>query len=181
MSQSLNHPLVDVLKRRFESHPVLHPSLNWTTVEARLKAHPEALDVLLRMEESGGEPDVIAHDPKTGSVIFADVVPESPKGRRSLCYDRQAWESRKENKPVSSVIEMGDELGITLMDEATYYDLQSKIALDLKSSSWIYTPEDVRRQGGGLFCERRFGRTFTAANGADSYFGNRGFRGILIV
>ena len=171
--------MLNLIKRRFEEHPELHPELTWEQVEQRLAGSPQALEVLARMEETGGEPAAIALDEKTGEVLFCDCSRESPVGRRSLCYDDEALQKRKKNPPAGSAVSQAREMGVELMDEELYRRLQGIMELDLKTSSWILTPDDVRSLGGALFCERRYGRTFTFHNGADSYYGVRGWRGVL--
>ncbi len=171
--------MLNLIKRRFDEHPELHPELTWEQVEQRLAGSPQALEVLARMEETGGEPEAIALDEKTGEVLFCDCSRESPAGRRSLCYDDEALQKRKKNPPAGSAVSQAREMGVELMDEELYRRLQGIMELDLKTSSWILTPDDVRSLGGALFCERRYGRTFTFHNGADSYYGVRGWRGVL--
>lgn len=167
------------LRERFEAHPERHPGLAWSVVEARLAASPKGLKVVQAMEASGGEPDVIGYDRKTGVLTFCDCSAESPAGRRSLCFDREALESRKANKPTGSVVAMAEAIGIELLDEAQYRALQQLGEFDRKTSSWIATPPDIRALGGALFCDRRFGHVFTYHNGAESYYASRGFRGLV--
>lgn len=173
--------LLTTLRRRFEAHPERHRGLDWASVEARLSARPAKLRALEAMEQSGGEPDVIAHDAKSGELTFADCSPESPDGRRSVCFDPQALESRKEHKPKHSALGMAKEMGIELLSEAQYRELQALGPFDQKTSSWIATPPEVRALGGALFGDHRFGRVFTYHNGAESYYAARGFRGSLKV
>lgn len=173
--------LLATLRTRFEAHPERHAGLGWSVVEARLAAHPGALDALLAMEHTGGEPDVIGYNKKTGIVTFCDCAPESPTGRRSLCFDRTALDARKANKPRGNVLETAAAIGIDLLDEAHYRALQQLGEFDLKTSSWIKTPADIRARGGALFCDRRFGHVFVYHNGAESYYASRGFRGRLEV
>lgn len=173
--------LLQTLKKRFEKHPKRHQGLAWGDVLARLQANPRALASLQQMEASGGEPDVIGHDKVSGQFNFCDCAAESPAGRRSLCYDRVALDARKENKPSGSAVEMAEAMGIELLDEATYRQLQTLGEFDLKTSSWIATPKDVRALGGALFCDRRYGQVFTYHNGVQSYYAARGFRGLLRV
>ncbi len=173
--------MLEILKKRFHDNLYLHPELRWPDVENALHAHPEAVDVLRRMEESGGEPDTIGFDPETGRLIFCDCAKESPSGRRSLCYDDDALKKRKNNPPAGSAGGKAREIGISLLTEELYGKLQSLGEFDLKTSSWIWTPDDVRRLGGALFCERRYGKVFTFHNGADSYYSTRGFRGYVLV
>lgn len=168
--------LIGVLHTRFEKNMNLHKGLEWQQVQARLDAHPEALWALSEMERTGGEPDVVGMDEKTGEVIFFDCSPESPAGRRSTCYDQQALDARKANKPETSAMQMAEEMGITLLDEEEYHLLQSLGEFDLKTSSWLKTPANVRKLGGAIFGDRRYDRVFIYHNGADSYYGARGFR-----
>lgn len=171
----------DLLKRRFDERPELHPGLSWEYVEQRLADHPDALEVLARMEETGGEPAAVLVDEKSGELVFCDCSKESPAGRRSLCYDDEALRKRKRNPPAGSAIAQAQELGVELMGEELYRMLQQRMEFDTKTSSWVRTPDDVRQRGGALFCEHRYGRTFTFHNGADSYYGVRGWRGVLRV
>jgi hypothetical protein len=166
------------LKSRFHKHPTRHPGLDWGTVEPRLS--PAKLAILQKMEDTGGEPDVTGQTP-SGEIIFTDCAPESPTGRRSLCYDRAALDARKENKPASSATEMAASLGITLLTEADYRHLQTLGEFDRKTSSWIVTPDAIRKLGGAIFCDRRYDTVFTYHNGADSYYAARGFRGQVTV
>ena len=173
--------LLKVLKARFEKNMNRHKSLEWAEVQAKLEARTEKLWSLNEMERTGGEPDVVGFDKKTAQYIFYDCSAESPKGRRSLCYDREALEARKENKPKDSAINMASDLGIEILTEEQYYELQKLGSFDLKTSSWVNTPADIRELGGAISCDRRFGRVFTGHNGADSYYAARGFRGSLRV
>ena len=173
--------LLALLEARFETHPQRHPDLAWATVAARLDAKPEALLSLWKMEASGGEPDVIDVDLASGTITFGDCAAESPVGRRSLCYDRAALDARREARPHSSAFDVAAEMGVALMTEAQYRILQTLGQFDLKTSSWIATPPDVRALGGALFCDRRYGRVFVYHNGAQSYYAARGFRGVLVV
>lgn len=173
--------LVKELKARFEKNTKRHKGLNWEKVQARLDKDPKKLQILAEMERTGGEPDVVAFDKKTGQIVFFDCSPESPKGRRSLCYDRAAWESRKEHKPADTAVDMAAAIGIELLTEDEYRDLQKLGEFDLKTSSWVKTPDEVRKLGGAIFCDRRFDRVFTYHNGAESYYAARGFRGLLRV
>jgi len=173
--------LLETLKARFEKNMHRHKGLAWSDVQARLEISPAALRSLRAMDASGGEPDVIARDKQTGRFTFCDCSPESPTGRRSLCYDREALDARKENKPQGSAVEMAAEMGVELLSEEQYRALQQLGEFDLKTSSWIETPADVRALGGALFCDRRYGRVFVYHNGAQSYYAARGFRGLLRV
>jgi hypothetical protein len=169
--------LLAQLQRRFDAHARRHPGLAWSHVDARLAARPDALAALQQMASSGGEPDVIGGPGADGSVTFCDCSAETPAGRRSLCYDNEALQSRKENAPRGSAVQMAAAMGIELLTEAQYRALQELGEFDLKTSSWILTPPDVRARGGALFCDRRYGRVFTYHNGAQSYYAVRGFRG----
>ena len=173
--------LLKELKARFDKNMNRHKSLEWAEVQAKLEARTEKLWSLNEMERTGGEPDVVGFDKKTAQYIFYDCSAESPKGRRSLCYDREALEARKENKPKDSAINMASDLGIEILTEEQYYELQKLGRFDLKTSSWVNTPADIRELGGAISCDRRFGRVFTGHNGADSYYAARGFRGSLRV
>jgi len=173
--------LLKELKARFDKNMNRHKSLEWAEVQAKLEARTEKLWSLNEMERTGGEPDVVGFDKKTAQYIFYDCSAESPKGRRSLCYDREALEARKENKPKDSAINMASDLGIEILTEEQYYELQKLGSFDLKTSSWVNTPADIRKLGGAISCDRRFGRVFTGHNGADSYYAARGFRGSLRV
>lgn len=170
--------MLDHLRKRFENHPELCAGMAWQQVEERLKDNPQALAALARMEETGGEPAAVVLD---GELLICDCAKETPAGRRSLCYDDEALLKRKKNPPAGSAVSQAAAMGVELMDEGLYRKLQSLMELDTKTSSWILTPDDVRRLGGALFCERRYGRTFTFHNGADSYYGVRGWRGVLRV
>jgi len=167
-----------VLQARFEAHAHRHAGLGWADVAARLEGDPDALESLREMERTGGEPDVIGRDEKTGSYTFCDCSAESPSGRRSVCYDEEARRSRKEHKPKSSAVAMAAAMGIELMTEQQYRTLQELGEFDTKTSSWVATPSDVRALGGALFCDRRYGKVFVYHNGAQSYYAARGFRGI---
>ena len=171
--------LLRVLQARFEKHMSRHQGLPWDAVHARLSAGAPKLWSLSEMERTGGEPDVVSHDQKTGEYIFYDCAAESPKGRRSLCYDRAAWEERKTFKPANNAMDVAAAMGIELLTEDQYRALQQLGNFDLKTSSWVKTPPDVRKLGGALFCDRRFGRVFVYHNGAESYYGARAFRGSL--
>ncbi|WP_118974792.1 DUF4256 domain-containing protein [Taibaiella koreensis] len=173
--------LMGILKTRFEKNKSRHKGMSWTDVQARLEAHPAKLWSLNEMEMSGGEPDVVAQDKQTGAYIFFDCSAESPKGRRSICYDHEALHARKEHKPKNSAANMAADMGIDLLTEAQYAALQQLGAFDLKTSSWIVTPDNIRKLGGALFGDRRYDTVFTYHNGADSYYAARGFRGSLAV
>ena len=172
--------MLDVLHKRFEENMVRHQGLAWEKVEERLRDRPEVLAVLARMEESGGEPDTIGFD-ETGRLIFCDCSKETPAGRRSLCYDDEALKKRKKNPPEGSAVHQAESIGAALLTEQLYRRLQELGEYDLKTSSWIETPAEIRRLGGALFSERRYGRVFTFHNGADSYYGVRGWRGYILV
>jgi len=172
--------LIQALQARFEKNMHRHKGIAWDKVRARLDGNPGALKALREMEKTGGEPDVIGQDGKSG-YIFCDCSPESPAGRRSLCYDREALDARKENKPKGSAIEMAAAMGVELPTEEQYRELQKLGEFDRTTSSWILTPADVRALGGSLFCDRRYGKVFVYHNGAQSYYAARGFRGILRV
>ena len=171
--------LLKVLKARFEKNMNRHPDLEWSKVQAKLEANPRKIQALDKMEETGGEPDVIAYDPKTGEFTFCDCSAESPKGRRSYCYDRQALDSRKEHKPANSVLDAAEEMGVGLLTESEYRELQTLGNFDTKTSSWVKTPQNIRELGGAIFCDRRYNTVFTYHNGAESYYAARGFRGLL--
>lgn len=169
------------LQERFEGNMNRHEGLAWADVRARIDAHPRRLWSLGEMERTGGEPDVIARDDQTGEYVFCDCSPESPSERRSLCYDREALDSRKANKPANSVVDAAAAMGVDLLTEEQYRELQLVGEFDRKTSSWVMTPLDVRKLGGALFCDRRYGRVFLYHNGAESYYAARGFRGSLRV
>ncbi|CAN5649364.1 DUF4256 domain-containing protein [soil metagenome] len=171
--------LLQALKTRFEKNMQRHKSIAWAEVEVRLKRSPDALTSLSAMEATGGEPDVIGQDRETGLFTFCDCSAESPIGRRSICYDREALNSRKEHKPNGSAVEMAAEIGVELLTEQQYRELQKLGEFDSKTSSWIATPADIRSRGGALFCDRRYGKVFVYHNGAQSYYAARGFRGSL--
>jgi hypothetical protein len=173
--------LLKTLKLRFEKNMNRHNSLEWTKVQAKLETNTEKLYSLNEMEITEGEPDVVGYDKKTGEYIFYDCSAESPKGRRSICYDHEALEKRKEHKPENSAIEMAADMGIELLTEEEYRELQQLGKFDTKTSSWIKTPADIRKLGGALFCDRRYNTVFIYHNGADSYYAARGFRGSLRV
>jgi hypothetical protein len=171
--------LLKTLKERFAKHPGRHLGLDWNAVHERLAANPAKVQVVAEMERTGGEPDVIGFE--AGAFVFCDCAAESPAGRRSLCYDRAALDARKENKPSSSAVEMAAVLGVELLDEAAYRELQKLGEFDKKTSSWVRTPSGIRSLGGALFCDRRYDTVFVYHNGADSYYGARGFRGTVKV
>ena len=181
MNNKQREQLLQSLKSRFAKNMHRHKGIAWEQVLARLEANPAALKSIGEMEASGGEPDVIGQDKVKGQYIFCDCSAESPAGRRSLCYDREALDSRKENKPEGSAVERAAAMGIELLTEEQYRELQQLGEFDTKTSSWIATPEDVRSLGGALFCDRRYGRVFVYHNGAQSYYAARGFRGLLRV
>jgi hypothetical protein len=173
--------LLKVLKTRFEKNMNRHKDIEWIDVQARLEANPEKLWSLDEMELTEGEPDVVDYDKGTGEYVFYDCSPESPKGRRSFCYDREALEARKEHKPANSAIDKAADMGIELLSEDQYRELQKLGKFDLKTSSWIKTPANIRKLGGAIFCDRRYDTIFVYHNGADSYYAARGFRGSLKV
>lgn len=173
--------LLQTLKVRFEKNMNRHQGLEWANIQAKLEAHAEKLWSLHEMERTGGEPDVVDHDNQTGEYIFYDCSAESPKGRRSICYDREALESRKEHKPQNNAVEMAATMGIELLTEEQYRELQKLGAFDLKTSSWVKTPASIRKLGGAIFCDRRYNTVFVYHNGAESYYASRGFRGSLRV
>ena len=181
LSKKQREEILSTLKARFEKNMNRHPGLAWNQVQAKLEANAEALWSLSEMERTGGEPDVVGHDKKTGEVIFYDCSAESPKGRRSLCYDGEALDSRKENKPKGSAMGLAGAMGIELLTEEQYRELQKLGDFDTKTSSWVKTTSKVRKLGGALFCDRRFDTVFVYHNGAESYYGARGFRGWLRV
>ena len=181
VSAQRREELLGVLEARFEAHAERHEGLTWSEVHARLEAHPEKLWSLERMEATGGEPDVVGRDDATGEVVFVDCSEQSPAGRRSLCFDRAAREARKKFPPADDAVSMAEAMGIELLTEEAYRALQRLGAFDTKTSSWIATPEAIRDLGGALFCDRRYDTVFVYHNGADSYYGARGFRGSLRV
>lgn len=181
MKAKQREELLNLLQARFEKNMNRHQGLAWAKVQARLEASPEKLWSLNEMEATGGEPDVVGVDKKSGAFIFYDCSAESPKGRRSLCYDRAALESRKEHKPDNNALDIAAAMGIELLSEEQYRDLQKLGNFDLKTSSWVKTPAEIRKLGGALFCDRRYGKVFVYHNGAESYYAARGFRGSLIV
>lgn len=181
LSPEQQEELLSTLKVRFEKNMNRHKGLDWIKVQTKLEANPEKLWSLDEMEITGGEPDVVGFDKKTGEYIFYDCAAESPKGRRSLCYDREALDARKTHKPENSAKDVAAEMGIELLDEEQYRELQQLGKFDTKTSSWVETPADIRELGGAIFGDWRFGRVFIYHNGADSYYGARGFRGALRV
>jgi hypothetical protein len=181
VSPEQRNELLSILKTRFEKNRSRHKGLEWAEVEAKLEANTEKLWSLNEMETTGGEPDVVGYDTNTGEYIFYDCSAESPKGRRSVCYDSEALASRKEHKPKNSAIEMATAMGIELLTEAQYRELQELGEFDTKTSSWVQTPAAIRKLGGALFCDRRYGHVFVYHNGAESYYGARAFRGSLRV
>jgi hypothetical protein len=181
LSPKQREELFSALKARFEKNVNRHKGIEWAKVQARLEAKPEKLWSLNEMERTGGEPDVVAQDKKTGEFVFWDCSAETPKERVSVCYDREGWLSRKEARPKTTAIDMATEIGVELLTEEQYFDLQKLGDFDLKTSSWIKTPAEIRELDGALYCERRYGRVFTGHNGAQSYYRVRGFRGSLKV
>jgi hypothetical protein len=181
LSREQREELLDILKARFDKNMQRHKSVAWAAVQARLEAHPEKLWSLDEMEGSGGEPDVVSHDSISDEVVFFDCAAESPKGRRSVCYDREALDARKEHKPADSAVGMATDMGIELLTEAQYRDLQKLGTFDAKTSSWLQTPADIRKRGGAIFADFRYGTVFVYHNGAESYYASRGFRGVLRV
>jgi hypothetical protein len=173
--------LLRALKARFEKNMKRHKGVEWAKVESKLKANTDKLWSLNEMEGTGGEPDVVGYDKKSGNYIFYDCSEESPKGRRSVCYDREALESRKEHKPKNSAVDMAEAMGIELLTEDEYRELQKLGKFDMKTSSWVKTPSDIRKLGGAVYCDRRYGHVFLYHNGAESYYAARGFRGSLRV
>ena len=181
LSKKQREELLRALKARFQKNKNRHQGLEWAKVQAKLEANAEKLWSLNEMGQTGGEPDVVGHDKKTGEYIFYDCSPESPKGRRSVCYDREALDSRKEHKPEDSAIDMADAMGIEVLTEEQYRELQKLGNFDTKTSSWVKTPSDIRKLGGALFCDRRYDTVFVYHNGAESYYAARAFRGSLRV
>ena len=181
LSKEQSQDLLQTLKTRFEKNMGRHKGIEWTDLQKKLEANPGKLWSLNEMEFTGGEPDVVGFDQKSGEYIFNDCSPESPKDRRSLCYDRDAWEARKANKPENTAMDVAAKMGIELLTEEQYHELQQLGNFDLKTSSWLKTTSDIRKLGGAIFGDRRFGRVFIYHNGADSYYAARGFRGLLRV
>jgi len=178
MSPKQRDELLAALQARFDANQARHPGLAWAKVQARLVARPDKLWSIAEMERTGGEPDVVGQDKKSGEFVFMDCAPESPAGRRSVCYDREGWLSRKEARPETTAMDLATELGIALLTEAEYLALQELGEFDLKTSSWLATPADIRERGGALYAERRYGRVFVGHNGAQSYYAARGFRAV---
>ncbi|MDV3755671.1 DUF4256 domain-containing protein [Elizabethkingia anophelis] len=181
LSREQQEILLKNLKARFEKNISRHKDVDWNKVQEKLEANPAKLWSLNEMERTEGEPDVVGYDAKTDEYIFYDCSAESPKGRRSLCYDREAWEARKQYKPENTAIDIAQEMGVELLTEEEYRSLQKLGKFDLKTSSWIKTPADIRELGGAVFCDRRYNTVFLYHNGADSYYAARGFRGVLKV
>jgi hypothetical protein len=181
LSQEKSEELLQILKSRFEKNSDRHKDLKWENIQAKLEVNPEKLWTLNEMEATGGEPDVVGYDNKTDEYIFFDCSVESPAGRRSYCYDREALDKRKENKPKNNAMEAAAEMGIEILSEEQYRDLQKLGKFDNKTSSWITTPSDIRKLGGAIFADFRYGTVFVYHNGADSYYAARGFRGSLRV
>jgi uncharacterized protein DUF4256 len=181
VSNKQREEILSALKARFERNMNRHQGVEWAKVQAKLQANAEKLWSLVEMEKTGGEPDVVGHDKKTGEYVFYDCSEQSPKGRRSLCYDREALDSRKEHKPKNCAIEVARAMGVQLLTEEQYRELQTLGAFDTSTSSWVKTPSAIRKLGGALFCDRRFDTVFLYHNGAESYYGARGFRGSLRV
>ena len=181
LSQKQIEELFKKIKTRFEKNKNRHKGLAWAKVQAKLEANAKKLWSLNEMETTGGEPDVVGYDKKTGEYIFYDCSAESPKSRRSLCYDREALEKRKEHKPKNSAIDMAAEMGIELLTAEQYRELQKLGEFDLKTSSWVKTPNDIRKLGGAIFCDRRYDNVFVYHNSAESYYAARGFRGLLMI
>jgi len=181
LSPKEREELLKTLKARFGENMNRHRDLEWAEVQAKLEANSEKLWSLNEMERTGGEPDVVGHDKKTGEYIFFDCSPETPKGRVSVCYDREGWKSRKEHRPKTTAMDVAAAMGIELLTEEQYLELQKLGDFDTKTSSWVKTPADIRKLGGALYCDRRYGRVFVGHNGAQSYYAARGFRGSLRV
>jgi hypothetical protein len=181
LSAKQRDALLVTLKTRFEQNPQRHPGVEWSSVQTRLEAHPEKLGSLHEMELTGGEPDLVAVDSATGECLFFDCSKETPKGRASVCYDREGLDSRKEHKPTDTAMDMAAAIGIDILTEEQYRQLQQLGEFDTKTSSWVKTPAAIRKLGGALFCDRRYGQVFVYHNGAQSYYGARAFRGALKV
>jgi len=181
MKRAAHGGLLAVLQARFEQNMHRHRGMTWAAVQARLEGSPAGLRSLEEMEKTGGEPDVVGFDKKTGACLFIDCSAESPPGRRSVCYDREGLDSRKEHKPGSNAVDMAAAMGVALLTEAQYRELQKLGEFDMKTSSWVLTPPDIRKLGGALFCDRRYGSVFVYHNGAQSYYAARGFRASVSV
>ena len=181
LTTAQNEQLLSTLKTRFEQHMERHPNIAWENVQAKLEANPEKLWSLHEMERTEGEPDVVAYHYETDTYTFMDCSPESPKGRRSICYDQEALDARKKNKPEDSAMNMAASMGIEILSEVEYRSLQQLGKFDLKTSSWVLTPPEIRKLGGAIFCDRRYDTVFMYHNGADSYYSARGFRGSLTI
>lgn len=181
LSSEQREELLKTLKTRFEKNMDRHNDLEWTNIQTKLESNPSKLWSLYEMERTGGEPDVVDYDKETDEYIFYDCAAESPKGRRSICYDHEALEARKEHKPENSAIGMATDMGIEVLTEEQYRWLQTLGNFDMKTSSWVKTPDNIRKLGGAIFCDRRYGTIFVYHNGAESYYGSRGFRGLLRV
>lgn len=179
LSSAEREELLNTLKTRFEKNKNRHKGIEWPKVQAKLEAHAEKLWSLQEMERTGGEPDVVGHDKKTGEYIFYDCSPETPKGRRSICYDHEAWESRKEHRPSGNAMDMAAEMGVEMLTEEEYRSLQQLGEFDIKTSSWVKTPDTIRDLDGALFCDRRYNHVFLYHNGASSYYAVRGFRAVV--
>lgn len=179
MSEFNREYLLKILENRFSRHMYRHPNLTWQEVLVKLESNEKILEIIFNMEETGGEPDLVTRFKEENPFIYVDCSKESPSGRRSLCYDRRAWEERKEYKPQGTAMNLARELGITMIDEAEYRKLQTIEPFDLKTSSWVVTPTRIRDLGGAIFCDRRYDTVFTYHNGADSYYAARGFRGYI--
>lgn len=181
LSPGQRDELLETLKTRFEKNPARHAGIDWAKVKTKLEAAPAKLWSLGEMEKTGGEPDVVGQDKQTGEYVFVDCAAQSPAGRQSVCYDREALDSRKEHKPRTSAIDLATGMGVEVLDEAQYRELQKLGEFDTKTSSWVLTPAGIRKLGGALFCDRRYGQVFTYHNGAQSYYAGRGFRASLKV
>jgi hypothetical protein len=179
LSVKQREELLKALKARFEKNMNRHKGLDWAKVQARVEANPDKLWSLNEMERTGGEPDVVGQDKKSSEIVFMDCAPESPNGRRSVCYDREGWLSRKEARPKTTAMDMATEMGVELLTEEEYFALQKLGEFDLKTQNWLKTPDDFRKLGGALYGETRYGRIFIGHNGAQSYYAGRGFRGAL--